>query len=114
MGRSTTAFAQVWADNASIQQSLSEVTGRVVALSTKCLELQQRVANVKNMGSATDKGVEVHDGYLALVQTKIEDFENCQRRNNLRIFGIREGRERDDPRQFIVQVFGKAFPECQT
>ncbi|KAJ1108726.1 hypothetical protein NDU88_006096 [Pleurodeles waltl] len=48
---------------------------------------------------------------LTDIQWKIEDFENRQRRNNLRILGIQEGVEGQDARAFIVKIFRAAFPD---
>ncbi|KAJ1088600.1 hypothetical protein NDU88_001756 [Pleurodeles waltl] len=65
-------------------------------------ELQERVAGVEELGAAAVKTIGNHDQQLMHFQSKIGDLENWQQRNNLREFGIYEGKEGDDPRQFIV------------
>ncbi|KAJ1093081.1 hypothetical protein NDU88_006190 [Pleurodeles waltl] len=104
-------YAQVPADNVATQQYLAKVSSKVMALSTEVAELRQSVVGTEEVGTATVKSVVIHDHHLTLVQSKIEDLENRQRRNNLQVFGIPEGREGDDPRQYIVQLFGWAFPD---
>ncbi|KAJ1204983.1 hypothetical protein NDU88_000418 [Pleurodeles waltl] len=102
---------QVWTDNAAIQQSLSKVTSKVVALSTEMAELQQRVAESEELGLAPAKAVALHDHHLILVQATIEDLDYIQCRNNLWVFGIHEGKKGDDPRQYIIELPQRAFPE---
>ncbi|KAJ1195496.1 hypothetical protein NDU88_004776 [Pleurodeles waltl] len=53
----------------------------------------------------------MHDTQLIDIQWKIEDFENRQRRNNLRILGVQEGIEGQDARVYIIRLFKAAFPE---
>ncbi|KAJ1108374.1 hypothetical protein NDU88_005750 [Pleurodeles waltl] len=53
----------------------------------------------------------MHDTQLVDIQWKIEDFENRQRHNNLRILGIEEGIEGQDARVYIIRLFKAAFPE---
>ncbi|KAJ1088915.1 hypothetical protein NDU88_002070 [Pleurodeles waltl] len=97
---------------------LAAVASEDANLSTKATtvqedmkELQQLVAEAKDVGTATVKTIGNHDQQLIRVHSKIEDQKNHQWRNNLRVFSILERKEGDDPLQFMVQLFGKAFPD---
>ncbi|KAJ1084182.1 hypothetical protein NDU88_004334 [Pleurodeles waltl] len=48
---------------------------------------------------------------LSDIHWKLEDADNHQRHNNLRILGIKEGLEGQDARAYIVSLFKKAFPD---
>ncbi|KAJ1171578.1 hypothetical protein NDU88_003439 [Pleurodeles waltl] len=53
----------------------------------------------------------LHETQFTDIQWKKEDFENRQCRNKLRILGIQEGAEGQEPRAFIVKIFRAAFPD---
>ncbi|KAJ1116732.1 hypothetical protein NDU88_004938 [Pleurodeles waltl] len=53
----------------------------------------------------------MHESQLSDIQWKVEDFENRQRRNNLRLMGIQEGVEGQDSRAFIIRLLKAALPE---
>ncbi|KAJ1116930.1 hypothetical protein NDU88_005132 [Pleurodeles waltl] len=94
-------YEQVRVDNTATLQSLSEVTIKVTALSKEMTEPQQ-VAGSEEVGMATAKSIALHVHQLTLVQSKIEDLENHQRKNNLPVFEIPEAKEGDDPCQYTV------------
>ncbi|KAJ1200482.1 hypothetical protein NDU88_004306 [Pleurodeles waltl] len=69
---------------------------------TKELETEVRAATAQTM----TQGQQISD-----IQWKLEDVENRQRRNNLRIWGIAEDLEGQDTRAYIASLFKKAFPD---
>ncbi|KAJ1205275.1 hypothetical protein NDU88_000710 [Pleurodeles waltl] len=56
------------------------------------------------------KQAAVQELQLSDIQWKLEEAENRQRRNSLRIMSIKEGLEGQDTRAYIVSLFKKAIP----
>ncbi|KAJ1198073.1 hypothetical protein NDU88_001917 [Pleurodeles waltl] len=94
--------AQARADSAVIQHSLVEITNKKAMLATEMTELQQCVSDLVGTGVAAGKALDGHQHILSSLQLKVGDLENPQRRNNLEIFSIPEGKEDNDPRQYMV------------
>ncbi|KAJ1082522.1 hypothetical protein NDU88_002687 [Pleurodeles waltl] len=69
---------------------------------TEELEIEVKAATAQTM----TQGQQISD-----IQWKLEDAENRQRRNNLRILGIAEDLEGQDTRAYIVSLFKQAFPD---
>ncbi|KAJ1144681.1 hypothetical protein NDU88_010978 [Pleurodeles waltl] len=69
---------------------------------TEELEIEVKAATAQT----TTQGQQISD-----IQWKLEDAENRQRRNNLRILGIAEDLEGQDTRAYIALLFKKAFPD---
>ncbi|KAJ1096783.1 hypothetical protein NDU88_001914 [Pleurodeles waltl] len=69
---------------------------------TEELEIEVKAATAQT----TTQGQQISD-----IQWKLEDAENRQRRNNLRILGIAEDLEGQDTRAYIVSLFKQAFPD---
>ncbi|KAJ1191125.1 hypothetical protein NDU88_000441 [Pleurodeles waltl] len=69
---------------------------------TEELEIEVKAATAQT----TTQGQQISD-----IQWKLEDAENRQRRNNLRILGIAEDLERQDTRAYIASLFKQAFPD---
>ncbi|KAJ1088249.1 hypothetical protein NDU88_001407 [Pleurodeles waltl] len=97
------------ADNRKMQQSLLDVSGKVISFAIEIGELQKWVANTEHIEMTTVRSIGKHVRQLAYIQTKIEDMENRQRKNNLRVFGVPEGKDGDATQQFIGLLFGMAF-----
>ncbi|KAJ1141885.1 hypothetical protein NDU88_008213 [Pleurodeles waltl] len=64
---------------ATISDRLSDLETRTSALKSDMVEVQGQV--------------DAHEAQLLDVQWKLEDQENCQRRNNLQVLGVAEGEE---------------------
>ncbi|KAJ1216345.1 hypothetical protein NDU88_003948, partial [Pleurodeles waltl] len=69
---------------------------------TEELEIEVKAATAQT----TTQGQQISD-----IQWKLEDAENRQRRNNLRILGIAEDLEGQDTRAYIASLFKQAFPD---
>lgn len=63
-----------------VEESLTDVDGRVASLETTCAALSKDNERMK---------------------AKLDDLENCSRRNNIRIIGIPEHSEGSQPTKFI-------------
>ncbi|XP_078540844.1 embryonic protein UVS.2-like [Lissotriton helveticus] len=94
-----------------IKQAFTDVTLKVTQLSSEVTDLQQRVAAVEEANTYAANFAKMQDSQIMFMQAKIEDLENRQRRQTLRVFSIPEGREGSDSRAFIVRLFQKALPD---
>ncbi|XP_078496451.1 E3 ubiquitin-protein ligase TRIM39-like [Lissotriton helveticus] len=94
-------YLQLREDNNKMQSSLQDLTAKIGGISQETIELQERVVQVEETNTKMVGTVEKHDDQLKVLQLKVEDLENRQRRSNLRLFGIPERSEGSDPRAYI-------------
>ncbi|KAJ1191068.1 hypothetical protein NDU88_000385 [Pleurodeles waltl] len=87
-----------------VVKSWRDTGTRIASMETRTEELETEV-RAATVQTAT-QGQQISD-----IQWKLEDAENRQRRNNLRILGIAEDLEGQDTRACIVLLFKKAFPD---
>ncbi|KAJ1119145.1 hypothetical protein NDU88_007331 [Pleurodeles waltl] len=66
-----------------VAKTCSEIGERIVAIECRAEALES------DLGAVT-KQAAMHESQLSDIQWKVEDFENRQRRNNLRLIGIQE------------------------
>ncbi|KAJ1171400.1 hypothetical protein NDU88_003262 [Pleurodeles waltl] len=66
-----------------VAKTCSEIVERIVAIECRADALES------DLGAVT-KQAAMHESQLSDIQWKVEDFENRQRRNNLRLIGIQE------------------------
>ncbi|KAJ1195817.1 hypothetical protein NDU88_005085 [Pleurodeles waltl] len=87
-----------------VVKSCQDIGTRIASMETRFeeLETEVRVATAQT----ASQGQQISD-----IQWKLEDAENRQRRNNLRILGIAEDLEGQDTRTYIASLFKKAFPD---
>ncbi|KAJ1119480.1 hypothetical protein NDU88_007665 [Pleurodeles waltl] len=87
-----------------VVKSCQDIGTRIASMETPTEELETEVrATAAQMGA---QGQQILD-----IQWKLEDAENRQRQNNLRVLGITEGLEGQDTRAYVVSLFKKAFPD---
>ncbi|KAJ1107652.1 hypothetical protein NDU88_005042 [Pleurodeles waltl] len=93
-----------------------QVTVRMIAKS--CSEIVEKLNTVESRSSVVEgemaalkDHVVTQCGQLTDVMWKLEDFENRQRKNNLRFLGIEEGAEGGEIRTFMIKLLSAAFPE---
>ncbi|KAJ1179777.1 hypothetical protein NDU88_005011 [Pleurodeles waltl] len=113
-----TQHKQIQGDNKKARVAAKHLQVAVRKVAKTCSEIGERIAMIESRASVLEGEVGTMAQQSALnktqltdIQWKIEDFENRQRRNNLRILGIQEGMEGKDPRAFIVKIFRAAFPD---
>ncbi|KAJ1203365.1 hypothetical protein NDU88_007152 [Pleurodeles waltl] len=87
-----------------VVKSCQDIGTRIASMETRTEELETEVRAAT--AQTTTEGQQISD-----IQWKLEDAENHQRRNNLRILGIAEDLEGQDTRAYIVSLFKKAFPD---
>ncbi|KAJ1190122.1 hypothetical protein NDU88_006861 [Pleurodeles waltl] len=73
--------------------------------------METRTDALETEVKATAKQTAAQEQQILDMQWKLEDAENRQRRNNLRILGIAEGLEGLDSRAYIVLLFKRVFPD---
>ncbi|KAJ1089000.1 hypothetical protein NDU88_002154 [Pleurodeles waltl] len=87
-----------------VVKSCQDIGTRIAFMETRTEELETEV-RAATAQTAT-QGQQISD-----IQWKLEDAENSQRRNNLRVLGIAEGLEGQETRAYVVSLFKKAFPD---
>ncbi|KAJ1118911.1 hypothetical protein NDU88_007098 [Pleurodeles waltl] len=87
-----------------VVKSCQDIGVRIATMETRTKELEIEVKAAT--AQTTTQGQQISD-----IQWKLEDAENRQRRNNLRILGIAEDLEGQDTRAYIASLFKKAFPD---
>ncbi|KAJ1170023.1 hypothetical protein NDU88_001904 [Pleurodeles waltl] len=93
---------QTQGDSKKARVATKQLQVAVSKIAKTCSEIWEQITAIESRGDVleTDLGAVVqetamHDTQLSDIQWKIEDFENQQRRNNLRILGIQEGDRRN-------------------
>ncbi|KAJ1104900.1 hypothetical protein NDU88_002308 [Pleurodeles waltl] len=87
-----------------VVKSCQDIGVRIATMETRTEELEVEVKAAT--AQTTTQGQQISD-----IQWKLEDAENRQRRNNLRILGIAEDLEEQDTTAYIASLFKKAFPD---
>ncbi|KAJ1152543.1 hypothetical protein NDU88_005318 [Pleurodeles waltl] len=109
---------QTQRDSKKARVATKQLQVAVSKVAKTCSEIGERIAAIEcradvlesDLGAVT-KQAAMHETQLSDIQWKVEDFENRQRCNNLRLIGIQEGVEGQDSRAFIIRLFKAAFPE---
>ncbi|KAJ1194511.1 hypothetical protein NDU88_003799 [Pleurodeles waltl] len=97
--------------NRQLQSSIKKVVKSCQDISTRIASMETRTEALETEVKATAAQTATQGQQISDIQWKLEDAENRQRRNNLRILGIAEGLEGQDTRSYIVSLFKKAFPD---
>ncbi|KAJ1190470.1 hypothetical protein NDU88_007208 [Pleurodeles waltl] len=114
----TSQHKQTQRESKKARVATKQLQVAVSKVAKPCSEIGERIAAIECRADAleSDLGVvskqdAMHESQLSDVQWKVEDFENRQRRNNLRLIGIQEGVEGQDSRAFIIRLLEAAVPE---
>ncbi|KAJ1110463.1 hypothetical protein NDU88_007814 [Pleurodeles waltl] len=73
-----------------LQGTVCKVARTCTEIEEKLITMENRTAAVESEVEALKEQVETHGGQLTDIKWKLEDYENRQRRNNLRFWGIEE------------------------
>ncbi|KAJ1136209.1 hypothetical protein NDU88_002626 [Pleurodeles waltl] len=114
----TSQHKQTQRDSKKARVATKQLQMAISKVAKTCSEIGERIAAIEcradvlesDLGAVT-KQAAMHETQLSDIQWKVEDFENRQRRNNLRLIGIQEGVEGQDSRAFIIRLLKAAFPE---
>ncbi|KAJ1152225.1 hypothetical protein NDU88_005002 [Pleurodeles waltl] len=100
--------------------------GTVWKIAKSCTEIEENLSTMEDRTTTVEADVEalkeqseIHGSQLTDIMWKLEDYENRQKRNNLRCLGIEEGVEGNDIRAYMIKTLRDAFPEltkwdCET
>ncbi|KAJ1178121.1 hypothetical protein NDU88_003368 [Pleurodeles waltl] len=96
-------------ENRSARVATKCLQGTVCKVAKSCTEIEaklmdERIAAVEEDADALKQQSATRDGQLTDVMWKLEDFENRQRRNNLRFLCIDEGLEGSDIRAYMIKL----------
>ncbi|MEQ2180276.1 hypothetical protein GOODEAATRI_034309 [Goodea atripinnis] len=75
--------------------------------------MELRKLRQENTGSFRELKSSLHQGYLlereAIITAKCDDMENRLRRNNIRLYGVPEGAEKEDMINFITDLLSTSL-----
>ncbi|KAJ1101159.1 hypothetical protein NDU88_006231 [Pleurodeles waltl] len=94
-----------------LQGTVRKVAESCTKIEAKLCSMEERIVAVEEDVDSLKEQSATRDDQLTDVMWKLEDFENRQRRNNLRFLGIPEGLEGSDIRTYMVKLLRRAFPE---
>ncbi|KAJ1119809.1 hypothetical protein NDU88_007994 [Pleurodeles waltl] len=91
--------------------------GAVRKVAKSCTEIEAKLGSMDERIAVVEEDVDIlkqqnatQEGQLTDIMWKLEDFENRQRRNNLRFLGINEGLEGSDIWAYMIKLLQGAFP----
>uniref|UniRef100_A0AAV2J4T9 L1 transposable element RRM domain-containing protein n=1 Tax=Knipowitschia caucasica TaxID=637954 RepID=A0AAV2J4T9_KNICA len=92
-----------------VYQSISENTEKANALEIKLAEAEARIAEAEKLNAAMKDALTKVMKNQMIVQSKLTDIEGRSRRNNIRIYGVKEGSESDSMLQFMDGLLKKTL-----
>uniref|UniRef100_A0A3Q0S3D6 L1 transposable element RRM domain-containing protein n=1 Tax=Amphilophus citrinellus TaxID=61819 RepID=A0A3Q0S3D6_AMPCI len=87
-----------------VELSLKDVLERTTKLEQQITDTNQRVSDTEDQLLRHDRVLRYMLQRKAKLSAKCEDLESRTRRNNLRIYGIPEGEEKNDMISFIIDM----------
>ncbi|KAJ1151413.1 hypothetical protein NDU88_004194 [Pleurodeles waltl] len=97
--------------NRQLQLSIKKVVKSCQDIGTRIASMETHTEGLEIEVKATAAQTGAQGQQILDIQWKLEDAENRQRLNNLRVLGITEGLEGQDTRAYVVSLFKKAFPD---
>ncbi|CAL1615301.1 unnamed protein product [Knipowitschia caucasica] len=92
-----------------VYQSISENTEKANALEIKLAEAEARIADAEKLNAAMKDALTKVMKNQMIVQSKLTDIEGRSRRNNIWIYGVKEGSESDSMLQFMDGLLKKTL-----
>ncbi|CAJ1050792.1 PREDICTED: LINE-1 type transposase domain-containing protein 1 [Xyrichtys novacula] len=80
-------------DVVSIKETTKELKDAVQSIQVRLGEAEQRISDVEDVNTRMEKSMEKCGKRLETLWTRVEDLENRSRRNNVRVVGLKEGKE---------------------
>lgn len=97
-------FKQLGEMRSEINQKMEETSEKIAATSVRLDEVEERIGEVETCsGEARQVLTQMQKTQLAM-QSKITELEGHSRRNNIRIYGIREGAEGTSMTNFVTNL----------
>ena len=82
---------------AALESNVAEVKRDVSSITARIDEAERRISDTEDAMEKTGAALDSAIKRIAYLESKTEDLENRSRRKNLRLFGIREGAEGQQP-----------------
>ncbi|KAJ1106168.1 hypothetical protein NDU88_003571 [Pleurodeles waltl] len=109
---------QTQRDSKKARVAMKQLQVAVSKVAKPCSEIGERITAIEcradvlesDLGAVT-KQAAMHETQLYDIQWKVEDFENRQRRNNLRLVGIQEGEVVITPQLVLLGIDGVVYLE---
>ena len=76
-----------------IKGTTKELKDSVAKIQERLGEAEQQISDIEDMHAGMEKSMEKCDKRLEILRTYVEDLENISRRNNIRMVGLKEGKE---------------------
>ncbi|KAJ1215975.1 hypothetical protein NDU88_003581 [Pleurodeles waltl] len=93
--------------------AIKQLQGAVRKVAKSCTEIEAKLGSMDERIAVVEEDVDIlkqqnatQEGQLTDIMWKLEDFENRQRRKNLRLLGINEGLEGSDIRAYMIKRGG--------
>lgn len=87
-----------------IYQNLSANTARIQANETRLSEAETRISEIESVNTAMKEALVKSMERQKTMQEKLTDMEGRSRRNNIRVYGVPEGKEGDSVPDFMDQL----------
>lgn len=80
-------------DVVSIKETTKELKDAVESIHVRLGEAEQRISDMEEVNTRMENNMEKCDKRLETLWMRVEDLENRSRRNNVRMVGLKEGKE---------------------
>lgn len=87
-----------------VESALEEVRARTTELERQMAEVEQRTSDTEDKALRHERAISYLLHRDARLSAKCEDLESRARRNNLRIYGVKEGEEKGDMITFVTNL----------
>lgn len=94
---------------ARVESTLDDVLERTTKLEHQVTALEQRVSDTDDRSLRHERAIRHLLHRDAIISAKCEDIESRARRNNMRIYGVKESEERNDMINFITELMHTSF-----
>lgn len=92
-----------------VESTLGDVLERTTMLEQRVTDVEQRVSDVDENTLRHERAIRHLLQREAKLSAKCDDLESRARRNNLRIYGVKEGEERNDMAKFVTDFLRTSF-----
>nr|XP_015818022.2 LINE-1 type transposase domain-containing protein 1 [Nothobranchius furzeri] len=97
-------------DVTTIKETTKELKDSVEDIKVRLGEAEQRISEMEDASVLTEAKVDKVQKRLEALWSRVEDFENRSRRNNVRIIGLKEGVEAPgNVDKYVTEILAKAL-----
>ncbi|RVE58519.1 hypothetical protein OJAV_G00210120 [Oryzias javanicus] len=92
-----------------IRVSTSATESKLADIANRICEVESRLCFLEDAHRAQEGNPSASKAEVETLRQKMDDFENRERRNNLRFMGFHEGCEEDNAVKFLEEIIPKIF-----